>query len=107
VEYCITMDWRYYGLRCQVIKRMAFQLSIRNILKHIFNQEKSADGEKLLWFFLIRHPVLFISGTAVAQWIRFCATNRIVAGSIPDALTEFFFWNNSSIALWPWARLSI
>jgi hypothetical protein len=27
-----------------------------------------------------------IWGTAVAQWLRFCATNRKVAGSIPDGV---------------------
>jgi hypothetical protein len=26
----------------------------------------------------------------VAQWLRHCATNRKVTGSIPDDLTEFF-----------------
>ena len=25
-------------------------------------------------------------GTAVAQWLRYCATNRKVAGSIPDGV---------------------
>jgi len=34
VEYCIIMDQSYYGLRCQDIKRMAFQLAIRNVLKN-------------------------------------------------------------------------
>ena len=29
-------------------------------------------------------------GTAVAQWLRCCATNRKVAGSIPVGVTEFF-----------------
>jgi hypothetical protein len=29
-------------------------------------------------------------GTAVAQWLRFCATNRKVAGSIPDGVIEYF-----------------
>ena len=29
-------------------------------------------------------------GTAVAQWLRCCATNRVVAGSIPaDVITIF------------------
>jgi hypothetical protein len=27
-----------------------------------------------------------LSGTAVAQWLRYCATNRKVAGSIPDGV---------------------
>jgi len=29
-------------------------------------------------------------GTAVAQWLRCCTTNRKVAGSIPAGLTGFF-----------------
>jgi len=30
------------------------------------------------------------SGTAVARWLRFCATNRKVAGSIPDGVIGIF-----------------
>ena len=29
-------------------------------------------------------------GTAVAQWLRYCATNRKVAGSIPVGVSGFF-----------------
>jgi len=29
-------------------------------------------------------------GTAVAQWIRYCPTNRKVAGSIPASVNGFF-----------------
>ena len=29
-------------------------------------------------------------GTAVAQWLRYCATNQKVAGSIPDGVSGFF-----------------
>jgi hypothetical protein len=29
-------------------------------------------------------------GTAVAHWLRFCATNRKVAGSIPVGVSGFF-----------------
>ena len=32
----------------------------------------------------------FSSGTAVAQWLRCCATNRKVAGSIPAGVSGFF-----------------
>jgi len=31
-----------------------------------------------------------IRGTAVAQWLRCCATNRKVAGSIPVGVSGFF-----------------
>ena len=31
-----------------------------------------------------------LMGTAVAQWLRCCATNRKVAGSIPAGVSGFF-----------------
>ena len=47
-------------------------------------------------------PATFLfGGTAVAEWLRCCATNRKVAGSIPAGVIGFF------IALWPWGRLSL
>jgi hypothetical protein len=33
---------------------------------------------------------LKVRGHAAAQWLRHCATNRKVAGSIPDGVTGFF-----------------
>jgi hypothetical protein len=38
----------------------------------------------------------YVWGTAVAQWLRFCATNRKVAGSIPDGVIVFFLGHNPS-----------
>ena len=35
-------------------------------------------------------------GTAVAQWLRCCATNRKVAGSIPDSVIGIFHCHNPS-----------
>ena len=32
----------------------------------------------------------FLVGTTVAQWLRRCATNRKVAGSIPAGVSGFF-----------------
>jgi hypothetical protein len=34
-----------------------------------------------------------IMRTAVAQWLRYCATNRKVAGSIPGGVIGIFHWN--------------
>jgi len=45
---------------------------------------------------------IFLAGTVVAQWLMCCATNRKVAGSIPDGVMEFFIDIILPIALWPW-----
>ena len=60
MEYCIIMDQRYYGLRRQDIKHVAFQSAKRNGLKYPFNQETSTCGKKWLRSFLERHPVLSV-----------------------------------------------
>ena len=49
-----------------------------------------------------------VLGTAVAQWLRCCTTNRKVAGSIPAGVIGIFHWHKiHPIALWPWGRLSL
>jgi hypothetical protein len=39
---------------------------------------------------IYQHAYVVIWGTAVAQWLRRCATNRKVTGSIPDGVTGIF-----------------
>jgi len=38
----------------------------------------------------LKESLRCISGTAVAQWLRCCATNRKVAGLIPAGVNGFF-----------------
>ena len=46
--------------------------------------------------------------TAVAQWLRCCATNRKVGCSIPVGVIGIFHWYKILlIALWPWGRLRL
>jgi hypothetical protein len=43
-------------------------------------------------------------GTEEAQWLKYCAINQKVAGSIPDGVMEFFIDINPcarTMALWP------
>ena len=41
-------------------------------------------------FRLLKTICICIWGTAVSQWLRCCATNRKVAGSIPAGVSGFF-----------------
>jgi hypothetical protein len=40
--------------------------------------------------------IIVLMGTAVAQRLRYCATNQNVTGSIPDGVMEFFIDINPS-----------
>ena len=48
---------------------------------------------KTWWF---QSPQYIQKGTAVAQWLRCCATNRNVVGLIPAGVIGIFHWHNPS-----------
>ena len=57
------------------------------------------------WYFA---KYIYYVGTAVAPWLRCCATNQKVAGSIPAGVIGIFRWHKIlPIALWPWGRLNL
>jgi hypothetical protein len=49
----------------------------------------------ILLLLLLLYTIYVIWGTAVAQWLRYCATNHKVAGSIPDDVIGILYWHKS------------
>jgi hypothetical protein len=45
MRYCIEMDARHYGLRRNDVKRMAFQLAMRNGIQHPFSLQRQSAGK--------------------------------------------------------------
>lgn len=60
VKYCEVMEERFFGLKIQDIKQLAFQLAIKNNIEHPFPLSKGAAGKKWLRNFLKRHPTLSV-----------------------------------------------
>ena len=56
------------------------------------NTKRSMTHNGMIYITLIafRFHTAYLLGTAVAQWLRCCATNRKVAGSIPAGVSGFF-----------------
>ena len=83
--YVRSCEWQYqsmYGVNCPCpfIWKQSFCRTKQHCITHTM--------------FVIEyiHPM----GTAVAQWLRCCATKRKVVGSIPDGVNEIFHWHNPS-----------
>ncbi|XP_063216726.1 uncharacterized protein LOC134527734 [Bacillus rossius redtenbacheri] len=58
VEYCLDMDHHYYGLTISDLRRMAYQLAVKNNLPNPFSRETKAAGKKWVRLFFKRHPEL-------------------------------------------------
>ncbi|XP_026316403.1 CENP-B homolog protein 2-like [Hyposmocoma kahamanoa] len=57
-NYCMQMDKNYYGVTAADLKRMAFQLVLRNNIPHPFSLPKKKAGKKWMKLFMARHPAL-------------------------------------------------
>jgi hypothetical protein len=53
----------------------------------VYKIKVSLTCDKNNMYFTWRYMIIL--GTAVAQWLRYCAKNEKVTGSIPDAVMEF------------------
>ena len=69
------------------------KLNVVSFTSKIYNHSFTYGGPISLFEYL------FCSGTAVAQWLRCCATNTKVAGSIPAGVNEIFIESFRTMAL--------
>ncbi|XP_067013640.2 uncharacterized protein [Anabrus simplex] len=58
VTYCMEMEKSFYGLSVEDLRRMAFQLAIRNNIRHPFSNDQKTAGRKWMHHFFGRHPQL-------------------------------------------------
>ena len=77
-----------YTINVNSVDRRQRTVFIVRVTKHYCqDQQRRSWTYKRVWY----GP-----GIAVAQWLRCCATNRKVAGSIPDGVIGIFHWHNPS-----------
>ncbi|XP_072380823.1 uncharacterized protein [Diabrotica undecimpunctata] len=82
VSYCLEMDRRFYGIGTADIKRLAYQIALRNGLRHPFAHAESA-GKKWLRGFMRRNAVLSLRKPQGISKAR-------IKGFTPENVSRFY-----------------
>ncbi|KAF2902782.1 hypothetical protein ILUMI_03410 [Ignelater luminosus] len=89
-EYVKHKEERLFGLTTLDLRRLAYQLAVRNNKKHNFNNEKEIAGVDRLNGFLKRHPELSIRKPEATSAARAMGFNRVTVGNFYQLLGETY-----------------
>ena len=106
---CPAWEWLTISTTVLVRVRSLFHLQ-NNTLKYNFKQSEEAKQiwHILKWYQLNDFHGLYNElGASGGVVVRHYATNRQVAGSIPDGVKGFFIDTILPVAQWSWGRLSL
>lgn len=89
-EYVKHMEERLFGLTTLDLRRLAYQLAVKNNKKHNFNNEKEMAGVDWLNGFLKRNPDLSIRKPEATSAARAMGFNRVAVGNFYQLLGETY-----------------
>ena len=79
------------------VKCSSSSWNVSKLFSHCYFKLFFWGEKKSLWCLGLNCiPTRFKRGTQWHSWLRHCATNRQVAGSIPDGVIGIFQWHNPS-----------
>lgn len=100
VAYVKDMELRLFGLTTTDLRRLAYQLAIRNKLQHNFNTEKQLAGLDWLKGFFSRHTDLSLRKPEATSAARAMGFNEVSVGKffdLLDSLMDRYNFQASSI----------
>lgn len=77
VSYLKHMQKRLFGLTMKELRRLAYQLAVRNNCRHPFNVETEMAGEDWVQSFMRRHPELSLRKPEATSGARAMGFNRV------------------------------
>jgi hypothetical protein len=83
VSYCLMVERKFFGLITRDMKRLAFELAIKNGLAHPFSVQQGKAGWKWLRNFMCRHPQLSLRKPQATSAAR-------VKGFTKENVAKFF-----------------
>ncbi|KAF2892904.1 hypothetical protein ILUMI_13269 [Ignelater luminosus] len=80
VEYLKEMEGRLFGLTTSELKKLAYELAVRNNKQNKFNEEKGQAGKDWIQGFLRRHRDLSLRKSENTSATRAAGFNRVSVG---------------------------
>lgn len=90
VAYLKHMEERLFGLTTLDLRRLAYQLAVRNSKAHNFNTDKQMAGVDWLKGFLRRHPDLSIRKPEATSAARAMGFNKVAVSKFYQLLGEIY-----------------
>lgn len=90
VAYLKHMEERLFGLTTLDLRRLAYQLAVRNSKAHNFNTDKQMAGVDWLKGFLRRHPDLSIRKPEATSAARAMGFNKVAVSKFNQLLGEIY-----------------
>lgn len=87
VDYLTTMEARLFGLTCNELRELAYELACRNNLSHPFGEE-GKTGIEWVRGFMARHPTLSLRKPEATSAARAMGFNKPVVDTFFDLLTN-------------------
>jgi len=88
VQYVKDMESRFFGLSYLDLRKLAFQLAVRNNVDHQFNKSKELAGKKWMRLFMKRHPSLSLRQPESTSYARATGFNKPAVQKFFGLLTD-------------------
>lgn len=88
LAHILDMERRFYGLTLDDVRRLAYQLAVKNKLNHNFNENKEMAGKIWAQGFRKRHPEITLRSPEATSLARAQGFNKINVMAFMDLLEE-------------------
>ncbi|XP_072381731.1 uncharacterized protein [Diabrotica undecimpunctata] len=96
VDYILYLEEILFGLSLTDLRKLAFDLAVKNHIPHVFNEDKKMAGKHWLYGFLRRQPQLALRNPEKNSLARAKDFNRAAAKKFFDLLESLYTQNNLS-----------
>lgn len=88
VEFIVSMEAQLFGLTLTELRKLAYELAVKNDLDHHFNGERQMAGKQWLYSFLARNPTIRLRTPEATSLARAMGFNKVSVDKFFELLTS-------------------